>query len=504
MSPLKNANLRTILRTVGVVLPAVGLMAIASIVISVIFGETYAIPPLLLTAALSFALGGALYFRFRSADAPQLRHALVAAAIAWALAMFLGALPFYLTAHLVPTGIEADNTELSYFRDMTNCFFESVSGFSTTGLTMSPRPIDLPRTLQWWRTLSQWIGGLGIVALMLALVGGPGTQTSVLFFAEREDRTHPSILSTVRTLWWLYVSYTVVGIMALWIAKMPLWDSLNYSMTALATGGFALDPTSVAAYDSLTVEMILVVLMLMGGMNYAVHFQIVRGRGNLLWREPQTRAFLLLAVFWFVALFAENLVALAAVPLGDVARLSFFQSVSAMTTTGFQTTMSLSAWSGTAKLILVAAMFLGASAGSTGGGIKVARGQTIVHGLRWQLRRALVGRSVVVPLQSNRHSASDEEAHEQLQAATQLAFLWIGAIAIGVVALLHTVPQGWTLGDVVFEVTSAQSNVGLSTGITGPTMSTWAKIVLSVSMFTGRLEIIPTLLFFHALLRRFR
>jgi len=503
-SPLRNPNLQVTLRNVGMVLPAVGLMAVASIVVCVVFREAYAIPPLLATAAISFALGAGLYFPFRRAGESRLRHALLAAAIAWSLAMFLGALPFYFTAHLVPPGSLADNVELSYFRDMANSFFESVSGLSTTGLSMSPRPIDLPRTLQWWRMFLQWVGGLGVVVLMLTFIASAGTKTSTLYFAEREDRTHPSILSTARTLWWIYVLYTAGGVLALWAVKMPLWDALHHSMTALATGGFALDPMSVIAYDSLAVELILVVLMLLGGMNFAVHFELLRGRGRLLWQDAQTRAFLLLAVFWFFALFAENWVALTTSSLGQVARLSFFQSISAMTTTGFQNTMPLSAWSEAAKLVLVAAMFIGSSTGSTGGGIKVLRGLMLVRGLRWQLRRNLAAPSEVVPFRFGRQIFSEEEGDRRVRAAALLTFLWVGGIAIGVVVLLHTAPAGYTLGDVVLEVTSAQSNVGLSSGITGPTMSTWAKLMLSLNMLTGRLEVIPILLLVRSLFRGFR
>ena len=500
---MQNHNLQIILRNVGAILPAVGLMALASLVVCVVLHETYAIPSLLVTAAVSFALGAGLYFPFRRAGESQLRHALVAAAIAWAVVMLLGALPFYITAHLVPAGSAANNLELSYFRDLGSCFFESVSGFSTTGLTMSLRPLDLPKTLQWWRTFTQWIGGLGIVVLMLAFIAGTGTKTSILYFAEREDRTHPSILSTARTLWWIYVLYTALGVLALWVASMPLWDAVNYGMTALATGGFALDPTSVIAYNSLAVEMILVVLMLLGGMNFAVHFEFLRGRGSILWRDAQTRAFLLLSVFWFAALFVENVVGRSGASFGQVARVSFFQSISAATTTGFQTAMPLSAWSEAAKLVLVAAMFVGASTGSTGGGMKILRSLMLVRGLRWQLRRAIAGPSVVVPFYSGRRCLPDEEGHRQLQAAAQLTFLWIAAIAIGVIVLLHTAPPGYKLGDVVLEVTSAQSNVGLSSGITGPTMSTWAKMMLSLNMLAGRLEIIPVLLLVRSLVRRF-
>lgn len=502
--PLQSPHLRVVLRDVGAVIPVVGLMALASIVVCLVFRETYAVVPLVLTAAISFALGACLYFPFRRAGESRLRHALLAAAIVWAIAMFLGGLPFYFTAHLVPSGSPASNVELSYFRDMASSFFESVSGFSTTGLSMTLRPIDLPRTLQWWRMFLQWIGGLGVVVLMLTVIASGGTKTSILYFAEREDRTHPSIMTTARTLWWIYVLYTVGGVLALWAVKMPLWDALHHSMTALATGGFALDPTSIEAYRSLSVELILCVLMLLGGMNFAVHYELLRGRGRLLWQDPQTRAYLLLVGFWFVGLSLQNYFAMPAFSVGKVARLSFFQGVSAMTTTGFQTTMPLSSWSETAKLILIAAMFVGSCTGSTGGGIKVLRALLLVRGLRWQLRRSLAAPSEVVPFRFGRQTLSVEEGDRRVRAAALLTFLWMGGIVIGVLVLLQTVPREYTLGDIVLEVTSAQSNVGLSSGITGPTMSTWAKVMLSLNMLTGRFEIIPALLVLRSLFRGFR
>ena len=174
-----------------------------------------------------------------------------------------------------------------------------------------------------------------------------------------------------------------------------------------------------------------------------------------------------------------------------------------MTTSGFQTA-DVRPWSETAKLILSASMFIGAASGSTGGGIKVLRAVFLVRGVGWRLRRSLSPPSAVVPFRLGKRVLSEQEAERRIEAAALLTFLWAAFIALGVLVLLHTAPSGFTLGDMVLEVTSAQGGVGMTCGITGPQMNTWAKLVLCLNMWVGRIEIIPVLMLVRSLFRGLR
>ncbi len=493
-------NLQIILRELGRLVPTViAGMALASFAVALAFGESFALYPLGVTAAISLALAAVLYFSFRHAGEVKLKHAMITGAASWLLISFLGAIPFFLISHSAPTVSET----LAEFRDPANAFFESVSGFTATGLTVALHPEDLPRTLQWWRTFIQWIGGLGIVVLMLVFITGVGTKVSGLYFAEREEKIHPSVFSSVRTLLGIYILYTFCGVMALWGVRMELWDALNCAMTALATAGFSVRSESVGyytaarGYPSIAIQLILGVIMLAGATNFSVHFELLRGRLRLLWQDYQTRWLLLAAALWILFLFLENLLRL---PVKASASLSSFQAVSAMTTTGFQTT-DIRPWSEGAKLILSGMMFIGGASGSTAGGIKILRALILVRGAGWRLRRSFSSRDAVIPFRMGQRTFGEQEAERRIEAAALLTFLWAGFIAIGVLVLVHTVPAGFTLGDILFEVTSAQGGVGMTSGISGPHMNTWAKLMLCVNMWIGRIEIIPALMLLRSLFR---
>jgi trk system potassium uptake protein TrkH len=496
-------NLRIVLRDLGRLVPTLVIaMVLASSVVALAFGELFALLPLGVTAGVSLAVAALLYLPFRRAGEAKLKHVLVTGAASWVLISFLGAIPLLLLAHAAPNVSES----LAGFRDPTNAFFESVSGFTATGLTMAPHPEDLPRVFQWWRSFIEWIGGLGIVVLMLTFIASTGTKVSTLYFAEREEKVHPSVFSTSRTIIGIFILYTVGGTIALWAMRMDFWDALNHTMTAISTAGFSTRAESVGYYTAARgylptgIQVVLGILMLAGATNFTVHWELLRGRWRILWEDVQTRWLLLLVVVWIISLFVENLLLL---PARSAASLSSFQAISAMTTTGFQTA-DVRPWSETAKLILSLSMFVGAASGSTGGGIKVLRAVILVRGVGWRLRRAFSPPSAVVPFRLGRKAFSEQEAEKRIEAAALLTFLWAAFIGLGVVVLLHTVSSDFTLGDMILEVTSAQGGVGMTSGITGPSMNTWAKLVLCLNMWVGRIEIIPVLMLVRSLFRGLR
>ena len=470
----------------------VGLMSGVTLLVAIALGEPEMIFPFAAATVISFALATATYLPLRKAPEAQLKHGLIIAALGWLLAALMGALPFFIAAH----GSSAE--AISAFRDYGSALFESMSGFTTTGLSVVSRPDLLPRTLQWWRSLMQWIGGVGIIVLMLGLTATPIRPGKGIFFAERDAKLHPSISSTIRTMWWIYVLYTFIGVVLLWGVGMGIWDSINHSMTALSTGGFSTSPESMGQYTGWGVRLTILLLMFVGATSFATHNDLLQGRKDILRGNFfQARWLFVFAGGFALILVAENLLALP--PVSSAA--SVFQVVSAVTTTGFQTE-SLRAWSEGAKLILILAMFIGGATGSTAGGIKVMRAVLLARGMGWWLSRMISSPKKVLQFRVGHEKLSPEAASYRVQGAAVIFFSWLVCTLAGTLVLMQVIPDGFTLADSLFEVVSAQSTVGLSVGITNPGMSTVAKLVLTINMWMGRLEVLPILMLFRAMFWR--
>jgi trk system potassium uptake protein TrkH len=476
------SDFRIVLSELGRILRIFSYVCLVAAGVSVAFRE-------FLGAASLFASGGLAYgssfllMSIHTEEEPKLRHAMILAALAWVI------VPLYSTIPFMVEGMP-----------FIDSMFESVSGWSGTGLTMVIREDQLSHTIQFWRSLTQWIGGVGVIVLMISILARPGTGAYTLYKSEgRTEKIHPSIVSTVKTIWQIFVVYTVLGVVLLWMCGMPLWDSVNHAMTGIATGGFSVANNSIGSYDSLLIDFALFPLMIAGAVSFVVHYRMIRVNHRIFFTDPQNRAFFLIA--------AAGIVYVVYVNLGYYGegftsfRYSCFQVVSALTCTGFQTA-DIYSWSAAAKLALSAAMVIGGAAGSTVGGIKLIRLVLLYKGVVWKFRKVSFSSATVIPFKLGSKSLSSEEANEEIAEAALISFLWIVFLFLGIFILLETVPPHYTLGDVIFEVASAQGNVGLSTGITGPHMEGVAKVTLMFNMWIGRLEIIPVLMMVRLVLKR--
>jgi trk system potassium uptake protein TrkH len=434
---------------------------------------------------------------------------MVIAASGWLVVGVAGALPFYLiawTAALDPgvVGVPAADATatLAAFRNPLNAVFESLSGFTGTGLTMTVHEDVLPQSLQWWRSFTEWIGGVGVIVLTTAILARPGSGSLTLYESEaRSEKIHPSIVSTVRTIWWIFLLYTVGSVVLLWLAGMPPWDAINHAMTGLATGGFSITDDSIATYDSALIDYALVPVMTLGSIAFPIHYLLLQGNLRELYRDLQTR--------WVLLSFGAGsavLTGLLAVnstyeSLSASVRYGLFQFVSAMSCTGFQTAGSLgTAWAAESKLTVTFGMVVGAAAGSTVGGIKLIRALTLSKGIVYRITDVFYPESAIRTFALNGRTLTDVEATQEFEEAAIISLLWFLALGAGSFALLLTVPETFSFADVLFEVASAQGNVGLSTGITGPSMPTAAKVTFLVNMWIGRLEIVPVAVLVRTLL----
>ncbi len=486
------SDIRTVFRDIGALFMVMGFVTLIALVVPLYFGEYGpnspfdAIGYILVTSAVFFGAGFPLFYFFKDAEPANFKSAMVTAALGWLFISFIGSIPFWLIPY---------NTATLACMDPLSAFFESMSGWTGTGLTMVDNEELLPYTLQFWRSLIQWVGGVGVIVLTLSILARPGTGSFVLYKGEaRDQKTHPSIISTVRTIWWIFLLYTIIGIIALIIIGivtsngMDPWQSLNHAMTGLATGGFSVTDNSITGFGPVS-QLAIVILMIFGSIAFAAHYDLLQGRIKKFLSDTQLKAMIALIILGVTGLTLVNLEMYG----GDISRSlgqSGFQFISALTCTGFASVENIAGWTESAKLILAMAMVIGGAAGSTAGGIKLYRAVLLYKGAGWRIKRAISTPRRVFVHKLGDKPLSKESAMDLINEAAIISFMWVILLGIGVLSIAIIFPNE-TLGNVIFEVCSAQGNVGLSTGITAIGMSPIAKIMLIFNMWIGRLEIIP-------------
>jgi trk system potassium uptake protein TrkH len=509
-----NVDFGAVARDVGRILLVVSLMAVLSTVVAAVNGELFAVPAFVLSAAVLAVVGGGLARRYRTAGAPSRLDAMVSAASAWGATGVVGAIPFLVIAWTMAldpypawANTPAMNDTVRVFLHPLDAVFESMSGFTGTGLTMASVEEDLPRALHWWRSFTEWVGGVGVVVLTVAVLARPGSGSYALYESEaRTERIRPSVVSTVREIWKIDLGLTVAAVALLYAVGMPPWDALNHAMTGLATGGFSVHAASIGHYDSPLVEYAVVPVMVAGSIAFPVYYAVFRGDVGRLYRDLQTR--------WVFVWFAAGSAVLTLVlqlngqydTLAETVRVSIFQFVSATSNAGFATAAvgagTEQVWGGGATLFTCVGMLTGAAAGSTVSGLKLIRVITLVRGTVWQLRGIMQPQSAVRRLTIDDRTLDEQQVRREYTEATLVFVLWVVFLVVGIAVFLSVLPESYPLEYVVFDVMSAQSNVGLDSGITGPEMPVAAKAVLVLNMWVGRLEIIPVAVLISTVLRR--
>ncbi|MFT4884223.1 MAG: trk system potassium uptake protein TrkH [Natronomonas sp.] len=540
MTRSRRQDLEIIARDVGSLLLIQALVMTISLGVALVFREWYAALGFLTAGGITAGVGGFTRLRFLDAPDPLMKHGMVIAAAGWFFTAVFGSLPFLLTAHFTPPSVAAatasaagfESSSLRYFRHPLHALFESMSGWTGSGLTMAVHEPTLPRAIQWWRSVIQWVGGVGVIVLTVAILSRPGSGSYTLYKSEtRERRIHPSIVSTVRTVWKIFVAYTIVSVAVLFVAirlsaygsSLTLfeasWQALNHAMTGLATGGFSVTDNSIGTYNSPLIEGVLLPVMALGAIAFPVHFAMLSDQApSELFDDLQTRWLFALLGIGVVALSAQNLLFIdqtgplgrtAAVPdllapfittvQADAVRDGTFQFVSALTCTGFQSS-PIGNWTPGGKLLVSGAMVVGGAAGSTVGGIKIIRAYLIAKGIKWQFARVFLPDSAVRTARIGDRTLTRTQMDREFSEAAIVGVLWLSLLAASSFVLVNVVGPDFGYADALFEVASAQGNVGLSAGITGPSMHPLAEAMFILNMWIGRLEIIPVLVFGRALI----
>lgn len=458
-------------RGIGLLLHVPAVMTLFTVPACLWFDEPFGYRSLAITAGVSLALGQALFWLARGYRPTHRRHAMLIAALSWLAVSALSALPYVVGLPIAPI----------------DAMFESLSGFTGTG--MSVLSVDqLPHYLQFWRSLSQWIGGVGVIVLLLSIL--PPRQGALeLYYSEsRDQKLLPNVRATARAIWSIYLSYTLVAVGLLWLGGVPGWQAINHGMTAIATGGFAITDDSLV-HATPVAKLLYLPIMIAGAISFYAHYHAVAQRRPVraLAGTSEQRLFWAVVIFGALALVADNYVLYQARWLDSV-----LQWTSAVTTTGFQS-VDLAHWHAGTLFVLSLVMLVGATAGSTGGGLKMQRIVLLYKSIVWTLADITRRPHEIVRFTFDGQALDKADAAARVRAATTLIYAWFLVTAIGVVIFAHCLPEDTPLQVPVFDVVSAQSNVGLTAGGVGPKLPIVGKITLMAIMWMGRLEIVPVM-----------
>jgi trk system potassium uptake protein len=463
-------NFRLTLHVLGGLLIFLGGMLLLPIPFALYYGDGQ-LGTFLLCAAMTIAAGFTLMRGFPSREEFTLREGFAVVTFTWVVFAAFGSLPYMISGSLTHP---------------VDAWFESMSGFTTVGASVYTDIESHPRSILFWRALSQWIGGMGIIVLAVAILPLLGIGGLQLYKAEApgvsSDRLTPRIQDTARLLWGVYLLLTAMGVALLWLGEMDFYDAICHTFTAVATAGFSTRNESIGAFGQYS-RCIILILMVLGATNFALHYYALRGRIDRYWASEEVRLFVALLAGAILVVFLVNWMQYdsAMENLSDAA----FNVTSVLTTTGFATT-DYNRWPVVAQGLLFVLMFIGGCAGSTAGGLKIVRVLLLNKHAFLQLVRLIHPRQVKV-LKLD-HRAVSPEIMQDVLGFTVLY------LAILVLATLLVAATGVDLVTASSGVVACISTVGPGLGKVGPmdnyaAMPVLAKLVLSTCMLLGRLEI---------------
>jgi len=428
------------------------------------------------------------------------KEAIAVVGLGWLLCGLLGALPYIISGVLEPYYD-------GWFAISCSGIFESISGFTTTGASIFPAPEELPRAILFWRSLTHWLGGMGIIVLFVAVLGQTGSGAKFLVGSEvpgpLAESLQPRIRQTALLLWKIYIAISGAEVLCLLLQGVGIFESLCHTFGTMATGGFSTLNGSIGQYKRLGIEITVIVFMVLAGTNFNLHAALLQGRWRTVLRNREFQVYLSLLAAAILLLSIDLMLNLPSqYPVRKAFRYASFQAVSIMTTTGYCTADS-NAWPSFSRWLLIVLMFIGGSAGSTGGGIKVIRIMLFVRVARLQVER-MFRPHVVRPLKVG-GKILDDDLRRSVSAYLGLVLV-IFFVATILLLVLHNeahVGQERQLDlETAFSAVAATlNNIGPGLNMVGATQNYVfftppAKLLLALLMILGRLEVMVILCLF--------
>lgn len=477
-------NLFTIIADLGDIFTFIAPVTCVPLLITILYSEWDMFIPMASVPIAFFVIGMILKTIPRSERGIRLSTAMCSVALFWLTCAMVSGIPFMIGLHM----------------GFTDAVFEGMAGWTGTAFSMMRSLDTAPHTLLFWRSFMQWVGGIGIIAVAIAMASSTGLFRSKYFRTEsRDEPLMPSVISTGRALWKIYALLTFIAISLIIFTGLSLWESVNLALAAISTGGFTIHQTGILYYHSIVLELILIPIMIAGALPFKLYYLIVDNRRLSLFGDEQIKIFFLVAgigvaVLTYDLMFFSNLELLPALQQG------LFTTVSALTTTGFQTA-SLHTWAGVTLLFLAMLTFIGGASGSTAGGIKLSRVSLALRTLLWWFRRLYVSGKVLLPFKIEGRVIP--KATAELEAAKNMLVIVLSVliIFIGTLAVFQFHATSFSITEIVFELVSAFSTCGLNTGYVSPDMPLVSKWIFIVVMWIGRLEVIPVVMLIVALVR---
>lgn len=473
-------DLKLVIRTLGFLLLFQSAFMFLASAVAFFYNEPDYIPMLYATGITFFSGLLAAIFIPKPVEPIGKREAYLVVALVWVVFSLYGLLPFWLS-----------NAIPSY----TDAFFETMSGFTTTGASILTNVEGLSHGLLFWRSIIQWLGGMGIIVLSLAILPLLGMGGMQLFMAEvpgpTKDKLHAKVSYTAKALWGIYVVLTVAQTLLLWLGGMDLFDGICHSFTTMATGGFSTKNASIAYWTSPFIHYVFILFMFLAGVNFSLYFFFLKGSFAKFFKNEELKYYLFFAL-GFSAVISLSVMYYTPDLMGGIEptiRHGLFQVVSLLTTTGFATFDYMN-WSQFTWMFLLVIMLFGGSAGSTSGGMKMVRIVLLLKNSYYEFKR-LLHPNAIIPVRFN-----DKVVVPQVMTnVLAFAVLYISILIIGMLVLGAF---GMTFEEAIGSSITALSNVGPSVGSLGPAsnfseITVPAKWTMSFLMLTGRLELFTVL-----------
>lgn len=473
----RTEHIAMIAHDMGLIFEFLGIASLLPFIVLAAFGE-WAFLFSMATAPFTFLVLGYIisHIPYRDIE-PSLSVTLSAVTLSWLSIAFIGALPFVF------------GLGMSY----TDGIFEAMSGWTGTGFSMIISADAAPHTLLFWRSLTQWVGGIGIIAFAISLRRKTRTSLFRMYRAEgREEELVPATVSTGRRMWMIYLVLTIAFTGLIMLSGIPLWDSLNLVMVAIATGGFTVHAGGLAYYNNPMLEALLIPVMLAGAVPFKVFFLLYNGKVGAMFRDYTVRVLLLIAAVGSI-ITSLDLSIFSNIPLATAFRQGTFTAVSGLCTCGLQNS-NPHAWAVIPLSVVSFMMFIGGAMGSAAGGVKVNRILMAYEGIKWWFRRFFVSSRVTVPLRFGKKTVSRELSDIAISKNLLVIVVYVLTIFSAAILTLHVYITSFRLEEVIFEIVSALSNVGLTVGFISAASPVGIKWLFIVLMWLGRLEIVPVVI----------
>lgn len=476
MKYITKTDLVIVARNSGYLMIGIGMMCLIPLIFDLIYFEfdilSFVIPGLISILLGVFAL---TYFEDKVSKKMRFKHGMMISAFAWMWASLIGGFVFTLCTHI----------------PIIDGIFESMSALTGTGITMFMDVEILPHSILFFRAFEQWVGGLGVVVMVIAVLTKPGSVSSKLYHSEaREDRIKPSIKATMEKTIEIYAIYTIAGIILYLLAGMPLFDSVCNTFHIVSTGGMSIKNANMGFYHNDAIYLISIVLMILGATSFLVHYKVIKTRGKSLLGDLQFQIIIsVIAVVTLMLYFVSHIVPI------DL----LFTVVSAITTTGASVASptTMANWPPFVIICLMCLMLTGGSNGSTVGAIKLVRMITYFKGIYRHIREIMSPEGRVVPVRLHGHTIPEKAI---AQAGSYITLYMMFIMFTWALFCLF----GYDPFKSLFAAMTLQGNNGLELGIINYTLDPILKIVSIFDMWTGRLEIYPVLITLRAAFEIFK